>query len=662
MKISLGIKIIVVVVGLMFGMSGYLIYKTRQKGQERLQEQTIKLLEEKKATLKITVNLLHQAMKTIYQDTSDKEEAKAKIKKLVKGFRYHLGNEKKNYFWLRNMDYMMVMHPIKPQLDGKRHYDSKDAQGQFYVRKMIQVVKDSPVNEGFVEYYWTRPGSDKPEPKLSFIKLFKPLNWTIATGVYLDDVRILVEAEEAKIRNEVIGAVLFVVLFALLAIVTFVFLIRFILSNPIREVTEAILRLGTKDFSHSLPKKIIQSNDEIGLIAKGYEQTRTNLSQVIVEIFNSSLNLDKFSQNLASSSAQMSANSESIRDKTREAVDSVQEITNNITSMAASNQEGATNVSLLNDSIETLSLNINSIAASSEQISGGMGSISKNTNDTAEEINKIASRSEQMSQNLLEVTRASQQAMDISGEADKASRKTLEEMERLQEKALTIGTFTKVIGGISGQVNMLALNATIEAASAGNAGKGFAVVAGEVKSLAMQTTDLNNQIMRATQEVQTSTQESQSAMHDVSRVINQVVEINRNIAATLEKESQNSKGITQSVESIAASTQETARNIENTSMGLSDITSTIQQASKVGQNSSLRLKEATLGLQEMAHSSEEVVKRAQDINLSIQAIQGELNEVSECALATEKDAGQIKIVAGSMKQSIASFKTEGQAS
>jgi len=68
-------------------------------------------------------------------------------------------------------------------------------------------------------------------------------------------------------------------------------------------------------------------------------------------------------------------------------------------------------------------------------------------------------------------------------------RRAASEIEELARSAQEINNIVNAIKEIANQTNLLALNATIEAARAGKEGKGFAVVAGEVRQLAMRTTN-----------------------------------------------------------------------------------------------------------------------------------------------------------------------------
>ena len=55
-----------------------------------------------------------------------------------------------------------------------------------------------------------KPGSDKPVPKFSFVKLFKPWGWIIGSGVYVDEL----EAQLASLRNTILIVIAGVLLLA----------------------------------------------------------------------------------------------------------------------------------------------------------------------------------------------------------------------------------------------------------------------------------------------------------------------------------------------------------------------------------------------------------------------------------------------------------------
>jgi methyl-accepting chemotaxis protein len=55
--------------------------------------------------------------------------------------------------------------------------------------------------EGFVDYMWPKYGADKPQPKLSFVKLFKAWGWIAGTGLYVDDFDAMVNARRAELAQ-----------------------------------------------------------------------------------------------------------------------------------------------------------------------------------------------------------------------------------------------------------------------------------------------------------------------------------------------------------------------------------------------------------------------------------------------------------------------------
>ena len=90
-----------------------------------------------------------------------------------------------DYFWVNDMHPRMVMHPMRPEMNGNDISTFKDPNGKALFVDFVNVVKKD--GAGFVPYEWPKPGFDKPQPKLSYVAGFAPWNWVIGTGVYIDD-------------------------------------------------------------------------------------------------------------------------------------------------------------------------------------------------------------------------------------------------------------------------------------------------------------------------------------------------------------------------------------------------------------------------------------------------------------------------------------------
>jgi PAS domain S-box-containing protein len=109
------------------------------------------------------------------------------------------GPDGKDYFWINDMDTVVLMHPYQPALVGKpltAHVDSTIR------RVFVDAVKRVKQSAGvFVDYQmqW----QDDPTrivPKLSYVKLYRPWGWVLGTGLYVDDVR----AEIAQLTDHLL--------------------------------------------------------------------------------------------------------------------------------------------------------------------------------------------------------------------------------------------------------------------------------------------------------------------------------------------------------------------------------------------------------------------------------------------------------------------------
>jgi methyl-accepting chemotaxis protein len=161
----------------------------------------------------------------VLSEKDSQEQALAAIEKL----RYS-GNE---YFWVNDLRPVMLMHPIKKELNGKDVSQMKDPSGLAIFVEFARI--GSSQGEGFVRYQWPKPGSPTPEPKISFVREFKSWKWIIGSGVYVDDV----ETAVARFRNKVLIG--FVLAFSLAFAIFYIFSSRMMafLGKTVHETNEA---------------------------------------------------------------------------------------------------------------------------------------------------------------------------------------------------------------------------------------------------------------------------------------------------------------------------------------------------------------------------------------------------------------------------------------
>jgi diguanylate cyclase (GGDEF)-like protein len=232
-----------------------------------------KILEGKKEGLKNVVDVAYgffqEYDKQVASGLMSLDEAKAQFAKRLKSMRYS-DNE---YFWINDLQHIMIMHPIKPDLDGQDVKDQKDPNGIFIFREFVAICKIH--GAGFVGYMWPKVGENKPVPKISYVRLYEPWGWIIGSGIYIDNVK----ADVSRLRFYMLaGTFVFTIL-----TISFAVTIGTGITRPLRKVI-----LGLKDIANgkgqaALNKRIaITSIDEIGILSKEFNSLMESISSLSV--------------------------------------------------------------------------------------------------------------------------------------------------------------------------------------------------------------------------------------------------------------------------------------------------------------------------------------------------------------------------------------------
>ncbi len=126
------------------------------------------------------------------QGKLSEEKAKKAALSALAAMRFEGGT---GYIFVNDSNGVVISHP-KKSIVGKSLWDAADANGVKFIQELIKQAK---AGGGFVQYLWPKPGEEEPQPKLSYSVYFRPWDWVMGTGVYIDDVEKEMEAKEREL-------------------------------------------------------------------------------------------------------------------------------------------------------------------------------------------------------------------------------------------------------------------------------------------------------------------------------------------------------------------------------------------------------------------------------------------------------------------------------
>ncbi|MFM2656854.1 methyl-accepting chemotaxis protein [Vibrio owensii] len=380
-------------------------------------------------------------------------------------------------------------------------------------------------------------------------------------GAVRDQLNVVKDAIEAKqntlktdiaaaaFRAEIIlEAGIAIVILAALGMV--VLLLKTVVK-PINDIKDAMVQIasGEGDLSQRIS---INSQDEIGQLAGGFNQFVTKIQATVSQVVESSNTL-------------------------RQEMNNLNALTSTIADSTVGQQRDSEAVAAAVHEMQVTSRNVSDSATEAALASQTANEELSNTNV------------------ILEQTVAA--IRDLAGEIESAS----QVINTLDNDVSNIASVLDVIRGIAEQTNLLALNAAIEAARAGEQGRGFAVVADEVRSLASRTQKSTGEIQTMIEKLQagaaqavevmqgskTSSEDTiQSAglatesLAEILNAIARMNEMNTHIATAAGQQSSVSDEVNSNVQGIADSSTSIVDVVSQAQKSLSMLSEQTQQLDK----------------------------------------------------------------------------------
>ncbi|WP_321469228.1 cache domain-containing protein [Halarcobacter sp.] len=152
-----------------------------------IEEQKENLEEQVKKDLKDRVNEAYAIIENIYNKNPNtkKETVLTQIKEALRPIRF---NEGRGYFYINNLDGNIVLHPINPNFENTNIYNRNQNETIKSIISSLETLKNK--KETFNNLFWYKPNETKIKyEKITFNKVFRPLNIVVGTGEYLNNIR-----------------------------------------------------------------------------------------------------------------------------------------------------------------------------------------------------------------------------------------------------------------------------------------------------------------------------------------------------------------------------------------------------------------------------------------------------------------------------------------
>lgn len=457
-KKLLGMFIVLLIIpGIVISVFGYLnsksgLKESTEKGLKNSVQLASGVIESQNSLVEAGVLSLEEAQEEVKRQLIG-NQIDEKTRDMEVGFEF----EENGYFVIFDNEGNTIAHP---SIEGENVWE-EEFNGTFFMQEMI---KEAENGGGFTYYDFPMPDdSEMVKEKIAYSQVSPHWDWIIGVNVYTHEYN---SHTDSLIMNASITLVITVIIGMLFGN----FFVNY-LSKSINQIMIHAQQIANGNLSIS--DLNIKNDDELGVLAKHFNNMLVNLKEMIGQTSDTS-------QQVASTSEQLSVGSEQTNNAIEQNSSSIQDVVNDAEQQSSHAKEAVKVVDDMVETIQHVTSQVNEVTlASDETIKTAVTG-----NQTVNEAGKQMTVIDQVTETLKNA------------------------IQGLEDRSNQIGNIISLITNVTEQTNLLALNASIEAARAGEYGQGFSIVADEIRSLAEQSAVATDDVKALIIEIQNSVEQA----------------------------------------------------------------------------------------------------------------------------------------------------------